>query len=121
MNGTASAYLPVIIFLLVATGFTAISLTIGFFIRPRNPGGEKSITYECGNDPVGGTDRPVPARYYFFAMLLVLFDVEIVFLVPWAMGAKSLGLTGLAAVALFFLVLMGGYFYIWRKGDLEWD
>jgi NADH-quinone oxidoreductase subunit A len=121
MNSVAAGYFPLALFLAIAVGFAVITLTIGVLFRPKNPGAEKAIPYECGNDPVGEAAGPMLPRYYFFAMLLILFDVEVVFLIPWALGVNDLGFRGLIAVFLFFLVLMGGYFYLWRKGDLSWD
>jgi NADH-quinone oxidoreductase subunit A len=121
MEPVAASYLPVAIFLAVAVTFAVITLNIGILLRPRKPGGEKGEAYECGNEPVGEATVPIFPRYYFFAMLLVLFDVEAVFLIPWALGASSLGGRGLLAVFLFFVVIMGGYLYLWRKGDLSWD
>jgi NADH-quinone oxidoreductase subunit A len=121
MQETAAAYAPLALFLVIAFLFGAMTMSIGFFIRPRNPLPGKSMPYECGNDPAGETGRPGMPRYYFFAMLLVLFDVEVIFLVPWALNAASLGLPGLLAATFFIVVLMAAYLYLWRKGDLEWD
>lgn len=121
MDRIAYQYVPFALFFIIALAFGAVTLTVGMFVRPRNPDPEKSIPYECGNDPVGEANIPIFPRYYFFAMLLVVFDIEAVFLVPWALDAASHGYGGLAAVGLFFLMLMAGYLYLWRKGDLNWD
>lgn len=121
MNTTACQYGPFALFFIIAVLFSLIILNIGILFRPNNPKPEKAKAYECGNEPVGEANRPVLPRYYFFAILLVLFDIEAVFLIPWALSVSTLGYSGLAAVGLFFAVLMGGYVFIWRKGDLNWD
>ncbi len=120
MNGAVSPYAALAVFLLVAAAFSTAVLCVGILIRPRKPNAAKSMPYECGNVPEGEAGKPFPARYQFYAMLLVIFDVEVAFLVPWAVQAGILGPRGLAAVALFFAVLFAGYGYLWRKGDLDW-
>ena len=113
------------ILLVVALLFTVtillIPLALGFLgIVPRKSNPAKTSTYECGMETIGKTWVQFNFRYYFFAILFVAFDVLTVFLYPWAVNLKGLGLVGLIAVAVFFGILMVGYIYAWRKGALEW-
>jgi len=113
------------ILLVVALLFTVtillIPLALGFLgIVPRKSHPAKTSTYECGMESIGTTWVQFNFRYYFFAVLFVAFDVLTVFLYPWAVNLKGLGLVGLIAVAVFFGILMVGYIYAWRKGALEW-
>jgi len=113
------------ILLVVALLFTVtillIPLALGFLgIVPRKSNPAKTSTYECGMETIGKTWVQFNFRYYFFAILFVAFDVLTVFLYPWAVNLKGLGLVGLIAVAVFIGILMVGYIYAWRKGALEW-
>ena len=113
------------ILLIVAILFTVaiplIPLALGFLgIVPRKSNPAKTSTYECGMETIGKTWVQFNFRYYFFAILFVAFDVLTVFLYPWAVNLKGLGSVGLIAVAVFFVILMVGYVYAWRKGALEW-
>jgi len=113
------------ILLVVAILFTVtillIPLALGFLgIVPRKSNPAKTSTYECGMETIGKTWVQFNFRYYFFAILFVAFDVLTVFVYPWAVNLKGLGLVGLIAVAVFFGILMVGYIYAWRKGALEW-
>jgi NADH-quinone oxidoreductase subunit A len=121
MNETAARFAPVGLFLVIAPIMGLIFLSIGALFRPNRPTREKSMPYECGMDQAGDPNRPHHPRYAFMAMLLVLFDVEAAFLVPWALGARELGPRGLAVMILFLGVLFVGYAYLWRRGDLEWE
>jgi NADH-quinone oxidoreductase subunit A len=95
--------------------------TLRFFrIVPRKSNPAKTSTYECGMETIGKTWVQYNFRFYFFAVLFVALDVLTVFLYPWAVNIKGLGLFGLIAVAVFFFILMVGYVYAWLKGALEW-
>jgi len=89
-------------------------------IVPRKSNSVKTSTYECGMETIGKTWVQFNFRYYFFAILFVVLDVLTVFLYPWAVNVKGLGLAGLIAVGVFFVILMVGYVYAWLKGALEW-
>ena len=98
-----------------------LPFTLGFFkIVPRKSNPTKTSTYECGMETIGKTWVQYNFRFYFFAVLFVALDVLTVFLYPWAVNIKELGLFGLIAVAVFFVILMVGYIYAWLKGALEW-
>ncbi len=113
------------ILLLVAIIFAAIMPIIPFVLTffgfvPRSPNPVKEATYECGMQPIGKAWVQFNFRYYFFALLFVVFDILTVFLYPWAVNVKGLGVGGLVAVLVFFIILMVGYVYAWHKKALEW-
>lgn len=114
-------YLPLLLTVILAAGVGTVTLVLGVFVRPSRPNPVKAQAYECGNLPVGDARLPMRTRYYLFAMLLVIFDVEVIFLLPWAVNFVSLGLFGLVEMLVFLGVLLLGYFYIWRNGGLQWD
>ena len=117
----ALGYLPLLLTVLLAAGFGGVMLLLGALVRPSKPNPSKALPYECGNLPVGDARLPMRTRYYLFAMLLVIFDVEVVFLVPWAVNYLSLGLFGFIEMMVFLGVLLLGYGYLWRNGGLQWD
>jgi len=94
-------------------------LGVGRLVRPNRPQAEKYVTYEAGSDPVGGWGQS-NIRYYVYALLFVMFDVEAVFIFPWAVHLESLGWYGLVEMAIFIIVLTLGLVYAWRKGVLRW-
>ncbi len=114
-------YLPILIFLLVAIGFGGITLSVGKLIRPRNPYKDKNAPYECGVPPINDARERFSIRYYVIAMLFLVFDVEVVFLYPWAVNFERLGLFGFVEMMIFIFILLVGYVYAWKKEALEWD
>lgn len=114
-------YLPILFYIIIGLGFGIVTLLFGALIRPSSPNPEKLSPYECGNPPFKDARQRVFARYYLIAVLFVLFDLEAVFLYPWAVVYHSIGVYGLVEMLLFILILLVGYFYAWRKGALEWD
>ncbi len=114
-------YLPVAVFLLLGTAVGVGMLVAGWFIRPRRPYPEKLITYESGITPFMDAHQKFSIRYYIVAMLFLIFDIEAVFLYPWAVAYKQIGLYGLVEMVIFIAVLLVGYFYAWKKGALEWE
>ena len=106
-----------------AFGVVLVVLTLGitYLVRPSNPSKEKMTTYECGVDPVGDGWNQTFVRYYIFGLLFVLFDVEAVFIFPWAIVSEDLGLPGVIAVIIFILTLLEGLLYAVRKGVLKWE
>lgn len=106
----------------VPVSMLLISLFAGIVrVRPHNPNAIKSSTYECGVDPVGSSWVQFNFRYYFYALLFVVFDIETVFLYPWAVAFKQLKLFGLVEMLVFVVILMVGLVYAWRKKALEWQ
>jgi NADH-quinone oxidoreductase subunit A len=113
-------YLAVLIFLIVGIGIILITFGISRFVRPANPYKEKNINYECAEDPIGNSWIQFNNRFYIFGLIFVIFDVEAVFLFPWAVAFGQLGLYALVEMILFILILMFGLYYAWKKGALKW-
>ncbi len=111
----------VFIFILVAILFVIVALVVAKLIRPHRPTHEKLTTYECGENPEGSPWVKFNIRFYVVALIFLIFDVEVVLLIPWAVVYKDFGLTGFIAGSFFLLLLALGMAYEWRKGDLEWD
>lgn len=114
------------LYFVIAFLFPAIMILFSLLLRylrarPSNPDPVKSSTYECGNETVGETWIQFNFRYYLYALLFVLFDIEAIFLYPWAVAYKQLKLFGLVEMVIFVLILMVGYFYAWKKRALEWQ
>jgi NADH-quinone oxidoreductase subunit A len=120
-----SNYLPVLIFLGVATGLAALLLGLGSILGrlgSRNPGDrEKLSPYECGFEAFEDSRGRFDVRYYLVAILFIVFDLEIAFLFPWAVSLNRIGTTGLVAMGIFLAILVVGFIYEWKKGALEWD
>ena len=108
------------IFLLLAPVFPAMALPIPRLIAPRKPNPLKSETYECGIETYGETWVQFKAQYYIFALVFLIFDIEIVFLFPWAVAFDQLPLFAVMEGVIFILILVAGLLYTWRKGVLEW-
>jgi NADH-quinone oxidoreductase subunit A len=114
-------YFPILLFVFIALAFGAGTLLISYFVQPKYPEPEKLSTYECGSEPFSDARMPFPVRYYIFAMLFVIFDVEVIFLYPWAIVFNKIGLIGLVEMLIFIGLFLVAYVYAWRKGALEWD
>jgi NADH-quinone oxidoreductase subunit A len=114
-----TTYLPVLITMVAATLFGLGALLIGEILRPRRPYREKLEPYESGNPPVGDPGERFSIRFYVIAVLFVVFDVEAVFLYPWAVSFGTIGLVGFWAMVFFLLLIFLGFLYDWRKGALE--
>lgn len=114
-------FAKVLLFLIIGTIFVAGALLVNRPIRPHRPNTEKSTIYECGEEPVGNPWIRFNIRFYTVALIFLIFEVEIVFLFPWAVIYKDLGLFAFIEMLIFLLILILGYVYAWAKGDLEWD
>lgn len=112
-------YLAVAVLIGAALLMVGGMLGVGRLVRPRRPQAEKYVTYEAGSDPVLGWGQS-NVRYYVYALLFVMFDVEAVFIFPWAVRAEELGVTTLMSMIVFIVVLTLGLVYAWRKGVLRW-
>lgn len=115
------AYLPILLLVLVAIGFGLVSVVMSSLIGPKKPSAVKLQPYESGCDPVGTARERYSIKFYLIAMLFILFDIEAVFLYPWAILYKKLGVFGLVEMGLFIVILFVGYIYVWKKGALEWE
>ncbi len=114
-------YFPLIVLLVVATAVGVIAVGLGRLFGPRRPTPMKGLPYESGMLPIGPGTRRMPVRFYLTAVLFILFDIEIVFFLPWAVVFRSLGFFGLAEMGVFVLILLVGLAYAWKKGALEWE
>jgi NADH-quinone oxidoreductase subunit A len=114
-------FFPILLFIFVALAVGVLTLVISYFVQPRYPEPEKLSTYECGAEPFSDARMPFPVRYYIFAMLFVIFDIEVIFLYPWAVVFRKIGLIGLIEMMIFIGLFLVAYVYAWRKGALEWD
>lgn len=114
-------YLPIAILLILAILLAFLMVAIGHLFGPRRPTARKSLPYESGMVPFGPGTRRMPVRFYMVAVLFILFDIEVVFFLPWAIVFRQLGLFGLIEMLIFVLILVVGYVYAWRTGALEWE
>jgi NADH-quinone oxidoreductase subunit A len=112
---------PVLVFLILVTGFAVVSLFGSWLLGLKKPRPEKLVPYECGMQPVGSARDRFSVKFYLIAMLFLLFDIEAVFLFPWAIVYRELKLFGFFEMLLFIAAILGGYIYIWKKGALEWE
>ena len=115
-------FLNVFIFLLVGIFMVSITLLISKLVHPKKITAEKMITYECGEDPVGEAWIRFNNRFYIIALIFIIFDIEVVFLFPWAVVFTKLGnnFIAFADMMVFLAILLVGFAYVWVKGDLEW-
>ena len=114
-------YVPIVIFAVIGLGFGLVTLLIGLVARPHRPYRAKLLPYESGSPLFMDARIQFPMRYYIIAMLFVIFDIEVVFLFPWAVVFKKLGLLGLIEMGVFIGILVVGFWYVWKKGALDWD
>jgi NADH-quinone oxidoreductase subunit A len=113
-------YVPIFIFILIVGTLLPITLLLAKLVRPENPSKAKLMPYECGIDPVDNARGRYTVRFYIIAILFVVFDVETIFLFPWAVKFKAFGLFGLLEMLIFLAILIVGYIWVWKKGALEW-
>lgn len=117
----ASDYLPIFFFLLILL-ITAIAVIgLSTILVKRKPTAQKLMPYECGMDPIGSARRRFSVRFFLVAVLFIIFDIEVVFLYPWAVIFKELRIFGLIEMAVFIGILFIGLLYVWRRGALEWQ
>jgi NADH-quinone oxidoreductase subunit A len=114
-------YSAILLFIGIALAFGVVTLLLSYLVQPKYPEAEKLSPYECGSEPISDARMPFPVRYYIFAMLFVIFDIEVIFLYPWAVVFDKIGLIGLVEMLIFIGLFLVAYVYAWRKGALEWD
>jgi NADH-quinone oxidoreductase subunit A len=115
------AYIPILLFVLIATGFAVFTLLFSRLVNAEKMNSVKLEPYECGIEPETDARDRYSIRYYLIAMLFVIFEVETIFLYPWAVTLDQLALFGLIEMMVFLFILVVGYLYAWRKGALEWQ
>jgi NADH-quinone oxidoreductase subunit A len=115
-----TSYSSVLAFIVVALGFLVVNLLVWKVLRPSRFSEEKLTTYECGENPTGSAWVQFNIRFYVFALIFIVFDVEAVFLLPWAVVFRELGMLAFVEGLVFIAILAVALAYVWRKGDLEW-
>jgi NADH-quinone oxidoreductase subunit A len=114
-------YIAIAVMIAIATLIAFIAIGLGELFGPKKESAAKSMPYESGMNPYGEGTRRMPVRFYLIAVLFILFDIEVIFFLPWAIVFRSLGLFGLIEMIVFIGILFIGYVYAWRKGALEWE
>ncbi|MDR2008457.1 MAG: NADH-quinone oxidoreductase subunit A [Alphaproteobacteria bacterium] len=114
-------YFPVLFFIIIALGIMVAALLASYFIVPQNPYPNKISAYECGFDAIEDTSKQFDVRFYLVAVLFIIFDIEIIFMYPWAVSFSSLSDIGFYSMLLFLFMLGVGFIYEWKKGALQWD
>jgi len=114
-------YIPIAVLIILATGLAFLVVAIGLLFGPRRPTQRKGQPYESGMRPFGPGTRRMPVHFYLVAVLFILFDIEVVFFLPWAIVFRQLGLFGLIEMIIFIVILLVGYIYAWKKGAFEWE
>jgi len=115
-----AAYVPVVVFLILAILFPIVALVAAKLVRPESPFAAKLRPYECGIEPESDARGRYSVRFYIVAILFVIFDVETIFLFPWAVQFRALGLFGLIEMGIFLAILIVAYIWVYKKGALEW-
>ena len=121
MTSTNLDYLPILIQFVFVAVFIAVMLALSHYIGPRRHSAKKDATFECGIPEHGNARIPFSVKYFLVAILFVLFDVEVIFLYPWAVNFRELGFEGLWKMLVFMGLLLLGFYYVIRKGALEWE
>ena len=119
-SGFLTAHAGILSFLAVVIGFLVVNLIVWSILRPSRFSEEKLTTYECGENPTGSAWVQFNIRFYVFALIFIIFDVEAVFLLPWAVVFRELGMLAFVEGLVFIVILVVALVYVWRKGDLEW-
>ena len=114
-------YVAIALMIVVATLVALIAIGLGTLFGPKKNTEAKAMPYESGMNPYGEGTRRMPVRFYLIAVLFILFDIEVVFFLPWAITFRQLGLFGLLEMVIFIVILLVGYVYAWKKGALEWE
>lgn len=114
-------FYPILFLVVVAVGIATILIFFSIFLGYRTKLGKKGDAYECGLKPEGSTKERVPVKFYMVAILFILFDIEVIFLYPWAVISRKLGVFGFVEMLVFVIILLVGYFYILGRGALKWD
>ena len=113
-------FFPILLLVVFAVGIAAVLVALSVIFGRRTVLGRKTDPYECGVEPVGTTRNPVPVKFYLIAISFILFDIELIFLLPWAVVARDLGSYGFWAMAVFVAIIVVGYLYGLRRGALKW-
>lgn len=118
---TPHDYLPIVIQTLIALGFVGVALGAAAWLGPKRHGRHKDESFECGIEQQGNARTPFSVKYFLIAILFVLFDVEVIFLYPWAVNFARLGMVGFVEMVLFIVFVLAGFYYVIKKGALKWE
>lgn len=121
MDDLLREYLPILIFLVIATGIALLMVVASYLVAKQRPDSEKLSAYECGFEAFDDARSRFDVRFYLVAILFIIFDLEVAFLFPWAVAFGDIGVFGFFSMVIFLLVLTVGFVYEWRKGALEWE
>jgi NADH-quinone oxidoreductase subunit A len=121
MPSTLSEFGPVAVMIVIAILLSLVILFLSRIFGPYRPSFRKNAPYESGMKPIGPGSRRVPVKFYLVAVLFIIFDIEVIYFLPWAVVMRQLGVYGLIVMGLFTLILVVGFIYEWKKGALEWD
>jgi len=121
MQSDQFSYIPILMQLLLAVGFVVATIIISGLLGPKRKSVSKDKNFECGIESVGNARIPFSVKYFLVAILFVLFDVEVIFLYPWAINFKELGIEGMFKMIIFMALLLVGFFYIIKKKALKWE
>lgn len=121
MHSTQTDYFPILMQMLLAVGFVVLTIIGSSFLGPKRSSKNKDKNFECGIESVGNARVPFSVKYFLVAILFVLFDVEVIFLYPWAVNFREMGFEGLAKMGIFMFLLVVGFFYVMKKKGLEWE
>ena len=119
--GKMDQWIPILVMLIVGIGFALFSLGVSYLLSPKNPTIEKRMPYECGISPEHEPSQRFPVKFYMVAMLYIVFDLEIVFLLLWATQFYQLGWYGILVVGIFTLFVLETLYYVWKRGVLDWN
>jgi NADH-quinone oxidoreductase subunit A len=114
-------YIPIFLMIAASSAFGLLMVKLNEWLGPKQPSESKLSTYESGMEPVRSARERFSVKYYMVAMLFIIFDIEVVFLYPWAVSFRQLGVNGFITMTLFIAILFVGYWYVLKKGALEWD
>lgn len=121
METNQTDYIPILMQLLLAVGFVVTTIIVSSFLGPRRKSKNKDKNFECGVESIGNARIPFSVKYFLVAILFVLFDVEVIFMYPWAANFREMGLEGFLKMGVFMIILLTGFFYVIKKKGLEWD
>jgi NADH-quinone oxidoreductase subunit A len=121
MQSNQFDYFPIVMQLLLAVGFVVVTIIGSSFLGPKRSSKNKNKNFECGVESVGNARMPFSVKYFLVAILFVLFDVEVIFMYPWAVNFREMGFDGLIKMGIFMFLLIVGFFYVMKKKGLEWE
>lgn len=121
MQTTQADYFPILMQLLLAVGFVVGTIIVSKFLGPKRNSINKDKNFECGIESIGNARIPFSVKYFLVAILFVLFDVEVIFMYPWAVNFREMGFDGLLKMGVFLFLLVVGFFYVMKKKGLEWE